>query len=241
VVFAGVVQSASFARDEISLSGNYGKSEASDIATALRYGALPITLELQTTQTVSATLGSDALNAGVAAGLIGVFLVGILMIGYYRWFGVLAMVALVLSSALLWSIVAYLGETQGLALTLAGVTGLIVSIGVQLDSRIVYFEHMKEHVWNGRTPRSAVDRAFNGAWSTIKKANFAALLGSVILYYLAVGAVKGFALFLGIASVIDLIATYFFVAPAARIIARLTSLNEHPQRFGLPAPLTDGH
>ena len=151
-VFAGVVQSASFARDEISLSGNYTKSEANDIATALRYGALPITLELQTTQTVSATLGSDALHAGVAAGLIGVFLVSVLMILYYRWFGVLSVVSLVLSTALMWSVIAYLGETQGLALTLAGVTGLVVSIGVQLDSSIMYFEHMKEQVWNGRTP-----------------------------------------------------------------------------------------
>ena len=241
VVFAGVVQSASFERDQISLSGNYSKKEASDIAIALRYGALPITLELQTTQTVSATLGSDALHAGVAAGLIGVFLVSILMILYYRWFGVLAVVALLLSTALLWSVVAYLGETQGLALTLAGVTGLVVSIGVQLDSSIMYFEHMKEQVWNGRTPRSAVDRAFKGAWATIKKADFAALLGAVILYYLAVGAVKGFALFLALATVIDLVATYLFVAPAARVIARITSLNEHPQRFGLPAPISEDH
>jgi preprotein translocase subunit SecD len=239
VVFAGVVQSASFERDQISLSGNYSKKEANDIAIALRYGALPITLELQTTQTVSATLGSDALHAGVAAGLIGVFLVSILMVLYYRWFGVLAVAALALSTALLWSIIAYLGETQGLALTLAGVTGLVVSIGVQLDSSIMYFEHMKEQVWNGRTPRSAVDRAFKGAWATIKKADFAALLGAIVLYFLAVGAVKGFALYLALATVIDLFATFLFVAPAARIIARITSLNEHPQRFGLPAAMAD--
>jgi preprotein translocase subunit SecD len=158
------------------------------------------------------------------------------MILYYRWFGVLAVVALILSTALLWSIIAYLGETQGLALTLAGVTGLVVSIGVQLDSSIMYFEHMKEQVWNGRTPRSAVDRAFKGAWATIKKADFAALLGAIVLYFLAVGAVKGFALYLALATVIDLLATFLFVAPAARIIARITSLNEHPKRFGLPTP-----
>jgi preprotein translocase subunit SecD len=139
----------------------------------------------------------------------------------------------------MWSVVAYLGETQGLALTLAGVTGLVVSIGVQLDSSIMYFEHMKEQVWNGRTPRSAVDRAFKGAWATIKKADFAALLGAVVLYYLAVGAVKGFALFLAIATIIDLVATYLFVAPAARVIARITALNEHPKRFGLPAPIAE--
>jgi preprotein translocase subunit SecD len=236
VVFAGNVQSASFERDQISLSGNYSKKDASDIAIALRYGALPITLELQTTQTVSATLGSDALHAGVAAGLIGLAMVSILMVLYYRWLGLLAVVSLLLSAALLWSIIAYLGETQGLALTLAGVTGLVVSIGVSLDSSIVYFEHIKEDVWNGRTPRSAVDRAFKAAWSTIKKADFAALLGAAVLYFLTVGAVKGFALYLGLATIIDLICAFTFVAPAARIIARKTTLNEHPNRFGLPMP-----
>ena len=240
VVFAGNVQSASFERDQISLSGNYSKKDANDIAIALRYGALPITLELQTTQTVSATLGSDALHAGVAAGLIGLAMVSILMVLYYRWLGVLAVVSLLLSAALMWSIIAYLGETQGLALTLAGVTGLVVSIGVSLDSSIVYFEHIKEDVWNGRTPRSAVDRAFKAAWSTIKKADFAALLGAAVLYFLTVGAVKGFAFYLGLATIIDLVSAFIFVAPAARVIARKTSLNEHPNRFGLPAPAVEG-
>jgi preprotein translocase subunit SecD len=239
VLSAPQVQTASFERDKIQVTGNFTKGEANDLAIALRYGALPITLELQTTQTVSATLGSDALHAGVAAGLIGVFLVSVLMIAYYRWFGVLSVVALLLSTALLWSIIAYLGETQGLALTLAGVTGLVVSIGVQLDSSIMYFEHMKEQVWNGRTPRSAVDRAFKGAWGTIKKADFAALIGAMVLYFLAVGAVRGFALYLALATVIDLFATYLFVAPAARVIARLSSVNEHPTRFGLPKPIAD--
>ena len=240
VVFAGNVQSASFQRDQISLSGNYSKKDANDIAIALRYGALPITLELQTTQTVSATLGSDALHAGVAAGLIGLFMVSILMVLYYRWLGVLAVVSLLLSAALMWSIIADLGETQGLALTLAGVTGLVVSIGVSLDSSIVYFEHIKEDVWNGRTPRSAVDRAFKAAWSTIKKADFAALLGASVLYLLTVGAVKGFAFYLGLATIIDLISAIMFVAPAARILARKTSLNENPKRFGLPNPVVGG-
>jgi preprotein translocase subunit SecD len=236
VVFAGVVQSASFERDQISLSGNYSKKEANDIAIALRYGALPITLELQTTQTVSATLGSDALHAGVAAGLIGVFLVSILMILYYRWFGVLAVVALVLSTRVVVVDHRLPRRDAGLALTLAGVTGLVVSIGVQLDSSIMYFEHMKEQVWNGRTPRSAVDRAFNGAWGDHKESRFrgAARRGRALLPRGRCG--EGFALYLALATVIDLVATFLFVAPAARIIARVTSLNEHPKRFGLPVP-----
>ena len=236
VVSAPNVEVASFNRDEIQITGGFSKGEAGDLAVALRYGSLPIALELQTTQTVSATLGEDALDAGILAGLIGVGLVTLLMVGYYRWFGVLAIGGLFVSAAALWSVIAWLGETQGLALTLAGVTGLIVSIGVQLDSCIVYFEHMKEAVWNGRTPRSAVDRAFKGAWGTIKKGNFASLIGAVVLYFLAIGAVKGFALYLIIGNVLDLLTTYFFVAPAARLIARSKSLNTHPQRFGLPEP-----
>jgi preprotein translocase subunit SecD len=236
VLSAPAVQTASFERDKIQVTGNFSKSEANDLAIALRYGALPIALELQTTQTVSATLGSDALDAGILAGLIGLGLVTVLMVAYYRWFGVLAIAGLFVSAAMTWSIIAWLGETRGLALTLAGVTGLIVSIGVQLDSCIVYFEQMKEAVWNGRTPRSAVDRAFKGAWGTIKKGNFASLIGAVVLYFLAIGAVKGFALYLIVGNVLDLLTTYFFVAPAARLIARVPSLNTHPNRFGLPTP-----
>ena len=237
VISAPNVEVASFERDQIQITGGFTKGEAGDLAVALRYGSLPIALELQTTQTVSATLGSDALDAGILAGLIGVGLVTILMVAYYRWFGVLAIAGLAVSAALMWSVIAWLGETRGLALTLAGVTGLIVSIGVQLDSCIVYFEQMKEAVWNGRTPRSAVDRAFKGAWSTIKKGNFASLIGAVVLYFLAIGAVKGFALYLIIGNVLDLLTTYFFVAPAARIMARVSSVNSHPKRFGLPTPV----
>ena len=239
VISAPNVEVASFERDQIQITGGFSKGEAGDLAVALRYGSLPIALELQTTQTVSATLGEDALDAGILAGLIGVGLVTLLMVAYYRWFGVLAIAGLVVSAALMWSVIAWLGETQGLALTLAGVTGLIVSIGVQLDSCIVYFETMKEAVWNGRTPRSAVDRAFKGAWGTIKKGNFASLIGAVVLYFLAIGAVKGFALYLIIGNVLDLLTTYFFVAPAARIMARASSVNSHPARFGLPKPATE--
>jgi preprotein translocase subunit SecD len=237
VVSAPAVQVATFERDQISITGAFTSREAKDLATALRYGSLPVSLELQTTQTVSATLGEDALDAGIIAGLLGVALVTILMVGYYRWFGALAIAGLFVSAAMLWSVIAWLGESRGLALTLAGVTGLIVSIGVQLDSCIVYFEHMKEAVWNGRTPRSAVDRAFKGAWGTIKKGNFASLIGAVVLYFLAIGAVKGFALYLIIGNVLDLLTTYFFVAPAARIMARASSVNSHPKRFGLPTPV----
>jgi len=193
-----------------------------------------VQLEPQSTQKVSATLGNDAKTAGIIAGIVGLTLVAIYVMLYYRLLGALALASLVLSSMLLWVVIAYLGETRGLALTLAGITGLIVSIGVSLDSNIVYFEHIKEDISNGRTPRSAAERSFESAWKTIVKADVASLLGAVVLYMLTVGAVRGFALFLGLAMVLDLAATYFFLGPAVKLVARRPSFNAHPTRFGLP-------
>ncbi|NDH23905.1 MAG: SecD/SecF family protein translocase subunit, partial [Actinobacteria bacterium] len=194
------VNAAYFERDQITISGSFTEEEAKDLALALNFGALPLELTPQESRIVSSTLGEDALDAGVLAGLIGVLLVSIYLIAYYRYLGVVAIVSLLISGALLWTIVAWLGASQGLALTLAGVTGLIVSIGVSVDSNVVYFEHLKEDVKGGRTVRSAVERSFPIAYSTIVKANVASLIAAVVLYTLTVGQVRGFALFLGLAT-----------------------------------------
>jgi preprotein translocase subunit SecD len=132
---------------------------------------------------------------------------------------------------------AYLGETKGLAITLSGITGIIVSIGVSLDSNIVYFEHMKEDVKNGRTPRSSADRSFAGAWSTVVKADVASLIGAGALYFLTVGSVKGFALYLGLATLLDLVATWFFLAPAVQLMARTGHYARNPAWYGLTRPV----
>jgi preprotein translocase subunit SecD len=236
VISAPTIQVPSYERDSISISGAFDEERARDLGIALRFGALPVELEAQATQIVSSTLGEDALEAGVIAGLIGLALVTIYLIAYYRLLGVVAILSLAISGALLWTIIAWIGETQGLALTLAGVTGLIVSIGVSVDSNVVYFEHLKEDVRNGRTVRSAVDRAFPVAYSTIVKADVASLIAAVVLYFLTVGQVRGFALFLGLATVLDLVATYFFMGPAIRVLARRTGLYTKPSRFGIPVP-----
>ena len=109
-----------------------------------------------------------------------------------------------------------------------------MSIGVSLDSNIVYFEHMKEDIRYGRTPRSAADKSFKGAWGTVIKADLAALIAAVVLYLLTVGSVRGFALYLGIATVIDLLATRLFLAPTVWWLARKPSFNDKPERYGLP-------
>ena len=223
------------------ISGNFSEQEAEDLALVLRYGALPIEFQDptdpqsdSTSRAVSATIGGDSLRAGVIAGSVGLALVFLFMVSMYRLLGVVAMLSLGVSATLLWVIVAWLGETQDLALTLAGVTGLIVSIGVSLDSNVVYFEHLKEDVATGRALRSSLSLSFPAAFRTIFRANFASLIAAVILYWLSAGSVRGFALMLGLASVLDLVATYFFLRPCAELMARSPSLMAHPHRIGLP-------
>ncbi len=233
IEFAGTVQAANF-DESVQLSGNYTKGQAEDITTKLRYGALPIELEQQSVQTVSATLGNDAKNAGITAGIVGLALVSIYVLLYYRLLGAIALASLVLSFGLLWAVISYLSETRGLALTLAGITGIIVSIGVSLDSNIVFFEHMKEDIRNGRSPRSASERSFAGAFSTVLKADLASLLGAATLFFLTSGAVRGFAFYLGLATVLDLVATYFFLGPIVKLIGRTGHFVNNPTKYGLP-------
>ena len=237
---APVVNEARFGGSGI-ISGNFSEQEADDLALVLRYGALPIEFQDptdpqsdSTSRAVSATIGGDSLRAGVIAGIVGLALVFLYMVSMYRLLGLVAMLSLGVSATLLWVIVAWLGETQDLALTLAGVTGLIVAIGVSLDSNVVYFEHLKEDVATGRMLRSSLEQSFLAAFKTIFRANFASLIAAVILYWLSAGSVRGFALMLGLASVLDLVATYFFLRPCAQLMARSPSLMAHPHRLGLP-------
>ena len=239
VVSAPTIQQPVFERDQIQISGAFGEGEAKDLALVLRFGALPVELEAQQVQTVSATLGRDALAAGVVAGLIGLGLVAVFMLAYYRLLGVVAILSLGLSATMLWIIIAYLGEAQGLALTLAGVTGIIVAIGVSIDSNVVYFEHLKEDMRNGRTLRSSVERSFASAFSTIVKADLAALLAAAILYWLTIGPVRGFALYLGLATLLDLVASWFFMRPLVILLGRSRWLAERPALLGVPAEPTE--
>ncbi len=239
ITLDGVVETApqvgqqTFDPDNIAIQGNLSRSEAEDLALILRYGALPLEFddpsEAGLVRTVSATLGSDSLRAGIIAGSIGIALVALYMIFYYRLVGLAAILSLGVSGILLWVIISFLSETQGLALTLAGVTGLIVSIGVSLDSNVVYFENLKEDVTNGKTLRSSVSQSFPIAFKTIFWANLATLIGAAILWWLAIGSVRGFAVILGIASILDLIATYFFLRPTVRLLAHSRITRTRPR------------
>ncbi len=229
------VEAANFGADDVFITGNFSENEARNLALVLRYGALPLEfedpVEAGLVRSVSATLGNDSLRAGIIAGIIGIILVAAYMIFYYRIAGAIALASLMISGLLLWTVVSYLSETQGLALTLAGVTGLIVSIGVSLDSNVVYFENLKEDLFNGKTLRSSSAQSFPRAFKTIFWANLATLIGAGILWWLAIGSVRGFAAMLGIASLLDLVATYFFLRPAIRICTHSKLIKQKPRWF----------
>lgn len=236
VVSAPAINAPSFDPDQISITGQFTEREAKDLALVLRYGSLPVELEPQQTQSVSASIGEDALDAGVIAGLIGLALVTLYMVVYYRLLGLVAILSLLVAAALLWTTVAWLGESQGLALTLAGVTGIILSVGVAVDSNVVFYEHLKEEVSKGRSLRAAVDGSFASAFSTIVKADVASLIGAAILYWLTVGPVRGFALFLGLSTTLDLVAAYFFMRPVTLMLVKHPRLQGRRRLFGMPEP-----
>ncbi len=196
------------------------RTEAEDLASILRYGALPTTFERERVESVSASLGSDSLRAGLIAGLGGLILVGIYLLVYYRALGMVALVGLSVFGSLLVTALILDGMLRGTTLTLAGVTGIIVSIGITSDSYIVYFERIKEEHRRGRPLRPAADHAFQGAFRTILTGDAVTFMGAVLLTLLAVGPVKAFAATLGLATVIDVFVAYFFTRPAVALLAR---------------------
>jgi preprotein translocase subunit SecD len=236
IVLDGVVQSAprfnepSFPGD-VQITGSFTQGEASDLANILQYGALPVRFDekQQTVQSVSPTLGSDQLRSGIAAGIVGLVLVALYMLFFYRLLGVVVILGLLLGAGATYALVAYLSNSgANLTLSLAGVTGLIVSVGVTVDSYVVYFERLKDEVRNGKTVRSSVDRGFSRAFRTILAADLVSLIGAGILYWLASGSVKGFAFFLGVSTVIDLAITYFFMHPLVVLLSRRRELVRVP-------------
>ncbi len=233
VISAPTIQVASFQRDLIVISGAFEEEEARDLNTALRFGALPVVLEAQATRTVSATIGDDVLRSGTLAGIIGLGLVALYLLAYYRLAGLVAIAGLVFSGLMLWSIISWFGATQGLAISLAGVVGLIVAIGVSADSNIVYFENVKDSVADGRKVPTAVERAFKTSISTILKADIVSLIAALLLYFLTVGAVRGFAFYLGVATLLDLFVSYLFMRPALSWFAHLGAVKKNPRLLGL--------
>jgi preprotein translocase subunit SecD len=224
------------------ISGNFTQDEADNLAKLIRFGALPVTLKQVNVENVSPTLGNDQLHAGILAGIIGLSLVALYMLVFYRLLGLVVIAGIALSGMALYTLVAWiLPEVLGITivLSLAGVTGIIVSVGITVDSYIVYFERMKDELRAGATVRSCVDRSFTRSFRTIVAADLVSLIGAVVLYALAIGSVRGFALFLMISTILDLFVAYFFMHPLVSLMARRSSLVRMPGvgiAAGLDAP-----
>ena len=230
IVLDGVVKSAPriqpdksafepFTSNGVQISGGgagMSKSEANDLALVLKYGALPVKLTPQSVTTVSATLGKDSLRAGIISGLIGLALVVVFMLLYYRILGLVVLGGLLISSSLLYSLVVYFDATM----TLSGIAGIIVSIGVTVDSYVVYFEKLKDEVRLGKTIRSSAERGFKSAYRTIIAADLSSFIGAALLYWLTEGSVRGFAFFLGVSTLLDMLTAFVFTRPLVILVTR---------------------
>ncbi|QNE16635.1 protein translocase subunit SecD [Kribbella qitaiheensis] len=205
---------------QAQITGSFSEPEARQLANVLKYGALPVSFETSTVETVSPQLGGDQLSAGIVAGLVGLGLVIIFSFLYYRGLGLVVVLSLAAAAALTYASVVLLGKSIGFTLTLAGIAGLIVAIGITADSFVIYFERLRDEVREGRSLRSSVETGWTRAKHTIIAADSISLLAAVVLYMLAVGGVKGFAFTLGLTTLIDLLVVFIFTKPIVTLLAR---------------------
>ena len=214
------IQAQTYNGQAVINGSNFTETQAKNLALELRYGSLPVEFQAQSIQTVSATIGKNSLKAGLISGAIGLLLVLCYMLFYYRSLGVVVALGLTLSGVLLYSIVSYLSVHHGLSLSLAGATGIIVSVGVTADSYIVYFERLKDEIRSGKSVRTSVDRGFRRAYRTILAADLISLMAAAILYLFSIGSVQGFAFFLGLSTLLDLITAFLFTRPMVALLGR---------------------
>ncbi|HJQ71919.1 MAG TPA: protein translocase subunit SecD, partial [Actinomycetota bacterium] len=202
------------------ITGGFAEQEAKDLATQLNAGALPVELTRQSVRTVSPTLGEESLQQGILAGAGGLVLLFLYLLFYYRLLGVVAWFGMTIWAALAVALISIAGDQFGYALSLAGVAGLVISLGVTADSYIVFFERLKDEVRSGKSPRAAVQPAFARAYKTIVAADIVTGLAAAVLYLTAVSSVRGFALTLGVATLLDLFVVWFFKRPTVFLIAK---------------------
>ncbi len=205
------------------IQGKFTQSSATDLANKLKYGALPLSFRADDQQTVSATLGTAQLKAGLLAGGIGLILVVLYSLLYYRALGLVTIASLLVSGVLTYGCLVLLGTQIGFTLSLAGIAGFIVAIGITADSFVVFFERLKDEVHEGRSARVAVPRAWVRARRTILSADTVSFLAAAILYYFAAGDVKGFAFTLGLSTILDLIVVFLFTHPLVSLLSRSKS------------------
>ncbi len=215
------------------ISGNFTRESAATLARQLNFGALPLTFEVQSEQTISATLGSEQLQRGILAGLIGLALVVVYSVFQYRALGFVTVLSLVVAGAVTYGLIALLSWTQGYRLSLPGVAGLIVAIGITADSFIVYFERIRDELRDGRTLPAAVSQGWARAKRTILASDTVNFLAALVLYFLAVGGVRGFAFTLGLTTLVDLLVVFTLTHPLMVLLARTKFFGEGHRFSGL--------
>jgi len=234
IVLDGLVVSAPRINEAIrggsaQITGSFTQVEAQDLANVLKYGSLPLAFDRGEVQQISPTLGADQLNAGLLAGALGLLLVLLYSLLYYRGLGVITVGSLAIAGGLMYLLILLLGKWIGFTLTLAGIAGVIVSIGITADSFIVYFERIRDEIREGRSLRSAVESGWLRARRTIIVADSVSIIAAALLYFLAVGGVRGFAFTLGLTTLIDLVVIFAFTKPALTLIAKVPFFaNGHP-------------
>ncbi|MBO1268465.1 protein translocase subunit SecD [Arthrobacter cavernae] len=215
------------------ITGNFTQASAKALSDQLRYGALPISFEIQSEQQISATLGGEQLRLGLLAGLIGLLLVVVYSLFQYRALGLVTIASLVVAGALTYLAIAILGWTENYRLSLAGVAGLIVAIGQTADSFIVYFERIRDELREGRGLVSAVENGWKRAKRTVLASKAVNLLAALVLYFVAVGNVRGFAFTLGLTAVADLLVVFIFTHPVLQLLARTKFFGDGHRFSGL--------
>jgi preprotein translocase subunit SecD len=238
IVLDGVVVSAPTINEPITggraqIEGSFDQTEATDLANVLKYGALPLAFEKSQINTISATLGSDYLRGGLIAGGIGLGLTVLYCVFYYRGLGLVAVLSLGLAALIAYAAVSLLGEVIGYRLSLAGVAGLIVAIGITADSFVVFFERLRDELREGRSLRAAVEHGWSRARRTIIVADFVSFLAAAVLYLLSVDDVKGFAFTLGLTTLIDVAVVFLFTKPLVTLLARTRFFSEGHRMSGL--------
>lgn len=248
IVLDGEVVSAPSVAQSLSgsaeISGSFTQTEAQDLANMLNYGALPLSFKESSVTTVTAALGGEQLHAGLIAGAIGLALVVLYLVIYYRGLSVIAIASLMVSAILTYVLMALLGPAIGFALNLPAVCGAIVAIGITADSFIVFFERIRDEIREGRTLRPAVERAWPRARRTILVSDFVSFLAAAVLFIVTVGKVQGFAFTLGLTTVLDVVVVFFFTKPLMTILARKKFFASghpwsglDPKRLGAKPPL----
>ena len=211
------------------ITGSFTQLEAQDLANVLKYGALPLAFDRGEVQQVSPTLGADQLSAGLLAGALGLGLVMLYSLFYYRGLGIVTVGSLTVAGGMIYLLFLLFGEWIGFTLTLAGIAGAIVAIGVTADSFIIYFERIRDEMREGRSLRTAVETGWLRARRTILVADFVSLIAAALLYFFAVGGVRGFAFTLGLTTLVDLVVVFVFTKPLVSLLSRVKFFNSgHP-------------